>query len=394
MPELSITPTRDRGGVVVELSNQIDDRIKSALERRQQDGTLRSLSPRVADSGLIDLSNNDYLRIASHPQVLQAAKRATEEWGVSASASPLISGYTSEHSALELRLCEWAGFPFGLVWNSGYAANQAVLSQLPEKGDLVLADRLIHQSMISGLLRSGARLQRYRHLDCDHLESLLEKASPDRAVFVVTESVFSMDGDYPNLERIAELKERFGFIWIVDEAHAIGWYGKRGSGLVESVGIGKHVDVFVGTLGKGLGSMGAFTLFRKACYRDFFINFSGEFIYSTYLAPACAAGARAAVDLVESMEPDRLRWQERSRSLRRRIAGAQAGDSPIIPVEIGDNRETMKIAGLLRDRGFVVGAIRPPTVPAGSSRLRISLNMGLSDDQIDGLVASLQEVRQ
>jgi len=379
----------DRDAMVAPVESALG-RVNQRMAERAREGALRTLTPRSCNARLIDLSNNDYLRLASHPEVIAAGQAALERWGASASASPLISGYTADHASLEARLCEWAGFAHGLIWNTGHSANQAILSLLPQRGDLVLADRLIHQSMISGILRSGARLRRYRHRDLDHLETLLGGVRDRRQIFVVTESVFSMDGDYPDLAAMARLKERYGFLWIVDEAHALGWYGERGSGLVEACGVAEQVDVFVGTLGKALGSMGAFTLFRQACLRDFFVNFAGEFIYSTYLAPACAAVAKVAVDLIEE-RTNRLAWQSRSRDLRQAIQ-AVGGDSPIIPLITGSNEHTMRAAAQLRVRGFAVGAVRPPTVPAGEGRIRISLNTALTTDDESALIAAVKEV--
>lgn len=376
---------------MVEVVNHFWQDLDASLAQRDAEDLRRSLSPRSVESGLIDLSNNDYLRLSQHPDVIAAGQAALAKWGASASASPLISGYTEEHAALEQELAEWAGFTHGLVWNSGYAANQAVLGKLPKRGDLVLADRLIHQSMIDGVLRSGARLQRYRHLDLEHLEELLATHN-DRRIFVVTESVFSMDGDYPDLRAMAALKERYEFVWIVDEAHAIGWYGERGSGLAEAAGVAKAVDVFVGTLGKGLGSMGAFTLFHKVNLREYLINFAGEFIYSTYLAPACAAAARKAVEVASSMSDERVAWLKRSSEFRNSIASAPNGDSPIVPVMLPSAAATMRAATTLREYGFLVGAVRPPTVPDNSSRLRISLNTTLSKTDEIRLAMVLQEV--
>lgn len=401
-------------------------RIASALTAREEQGTLRKLRVRgavdeaaahlVGSNGVLaansaatpaqnpgnenifsdswrDLSGNDYLRLSRHPQVVAAAVSALGKWGVSSSGSPLISGYTSAHRELEERLCTWSGFGHGLVWNTGYAANQAVLSTLPQRGDIVLADRLIHNSMVAGLVHSGARLQRYRHCDIGHLEALLAQyATGGRQVFVVTESVFSMDGDYPDLRHMAALKERYGFFWIVDEAHALGWYGTRGSGLAEHCGVAAAVDVLVGTLGKGLGAMGAYTLFHDASLRAYLINFAGEFIYSTYLAPACAAAASAAVDIVEAGgAAERARLHALSRSVREILPGAPDGDSPIVPVLIGGAVQTLAIAERLRVGGFSVGAVRPPTVPEGGSRLRLSLHAQLTAKNIATLAQAIKE---
>ena len=257
------------------------DRLTTPLFDRRDAGLTRKLRTFSPSEKTLNLANNDYLGLANHPKVIASAKRSLEKYGCSSSASPLITGFGPAHSELLETLKEWHGFESGMIWNSGYVANQALLGSIPRKDDLILADRLIHKSMISGILSSGARLMRYRHCDTGHLEELLEKnTTGDRIVFVVTESVFSMDGDYPDLEKIAELKERYDFFWIVDEAHALGWYGKRGSGLVEQFGVAESVDALVGTLGKALGSMGAYALFRDEVVERYLTNFADEFIYS------------------------------------------------------------------------------------------------------------------
>ena len=343
------------------------------------------------------LADNDYLGLSRHPEVVAAAQAATERWGASSAASPLISGYTEEHEALERELTAWCGFSHGLVWNTGFAANAAVLGHLPKPGDLVFADRLIHASMISGLLASGARLLRYPHLDLDKLESLLEKhRDHDGVVWVVTESVFSMDGDYPNLRRLAELKRRYGFILVIDEAHATGWYGSSGAGLVEAAGVADAVDILVGTMGKGLGGFGAYTLFHDELFRRHLINFAGEFIYSTYLPPACAAAARASVRVVRGfsetyrteLHAQSRRWRE---VLRGVVEAVPEGDSPIIPVPLGEAGRTLVAAESLARAGWQVGAVRPPTVPAGGARLRLSLKAGLPAGEPERFAEALRK---
>lgn len=378
------------GTASLSASSLLAERLAAGLEARRLQGLQRELRVRQPGSHVLDLSNNDYLRLSQHPEVKAAAIAATEQWGCSSSASPLISGYTAAHESLLETLKAWYGFSSGMLWNTGYAANQAVLSQLPQRGDLVLADRLIHNSMINGLLASGARLQRYRHLDMAHLEELLSNAGEgERAVFVVTESVFSMDGDYPDLRVMAELKARHGFVWIVDEAHAIGWYGKSGSGLAEAIGVTGHIDVLVGTLGKGLGSMGAFTLFHDDALRRHLLNHAGEFIYSTYLPPACAVAAEAAIGLVRA-EPGRCgRLCALSRRFRGMLPAAPAGDSPIVPVPVDDPVEA---ADSLRERGILAGAVRPPTVPEDEGRLRVSLHADLTESELQPIAAAIKEV--
>jgi len=370
------------------LTTPLFDRRDAGLTR-----TLRTFSP---NEKTLNLANNDYLSLASHPKVIESAKRSLEKYGCSSSASPLITGFGPAHSELLETLKEWHGFESGMVWNSGYVANQALLGSIPRKDDLVLADRLIHKSMISGILASGARLMRYRHCDTGHLEELLEKnATGDRIVFVVTESVFSMDGDYPDLKKIAELKERYGFFWIVDEAHALGWYGKRGSGLIEQFGVTKSVDALVGTLGKALGSMGAYALFHDEVVERYLTNFADEFIYSTYLAPSAASAATAAIECIRDMEEDRELMHLRSIFFRKRLIekgfSVSLGDSPIVSIALGEPDATVKAAEALQKRGIRVGAVRPPTVPEGTSRLRISLKANLSETDLTEIVNTLAE---
>jgi 8-amino-7-oxononanoate synthase len=299
---------------------------------------------------------------------------------------------------LTAALGAWHGFPYGLLWSSGYAANSAVLGLLPRRGDLVLADRLIHHSMIAGLLRSGARLQRYEHLDLGHLEELLKKnPSTERTVFVVTETVFSMDGDYPDLARLAELKRRHNFCLIVDEAHALGWHGPDGAGLVRAAGIADAVDVLIGTFGKTLASGGAYTLFRDATVRDYLVNFAGEFIYSTALSPLNVAAASAALDRVRALASEQPHWHAVSRDLRARLRAAgwaaPDGDSAIVPVKLGGADDAMSLTAALRAKGILVGAVRPPTVPAGTSRLRLSLKRTFSEADAQRLLTAMAEWR-
>ena len=362
-------------------------------------GRERVLAVVPARADFVDLSANDYLSLARDAAVKAGAIRAVGAWGASSSASPLITGYKGVHAELERELCAWLGFRCGLVWNTGYAANCCVLGTLPQAGDRIFADRLIHNSMIAGILKSGARFQRYRHNDAAHLRELLEKTRAEGfagTTFVATESVFSMDGDYPDLAAMARLREEFGFVWIVDEAHATGWFGKNGGGLIDALGLAGEVDVLVGTLGKSLGAAGAYTLFNDETLRRYLVNFGAEFIFSTYLPPAAVGAALAAVRRVRGFSAEERaampalsrRWRARLREI---APGVPDGDSPVVPVPVGAETETMRVAARLRERGFRVGAIRPPTVPAGTSRLRLSLNRTLTDAQLERFADALRE---
>ncbi len=359
----------------------------------------RKISAENENENLIDLSSNNYLSLGNADEICAGAISAVEKFGASSSASPLISGYKKIHAELEKTLCDWLGFEFGLVWNSGFTANSCIFSTLPQRGDLIFADRLIHNSVIAGTLKSSAKFQRFRHNDVAHLRALLEKNARQKnfsgTIFVVTESVFSMDGDSPNFEEFTALKDDFDFVWIVDEAHATGWFGENGGGKIDELNLAKKVDILVGTLGKSLGSAGAYTLFHDEIFRKILINFGPEFIFSTFLPPSAAGAALAAIRKVQNFtksERENLlslsgKWRSR---LQKIVPEIPNGNSPVIPIPIGSESDAMKISALLQERGFRVGAIRPPTVPAGTSRLRISLNRNLGNADLENFESALK----
>jgi 8-amino-7-oxononanoate synthase len=372
-------------------------RLRQSLAQREGSSLRRKLSARASADTRINLADNDYLALSHDPVVVAAGVAALQEWGASSSASPLVTGYTEIHQKLEHTLAAWQGYEQGLVMNTGFSANSAVLGGLPKKGDLILADRLVHASMLDGIMASGARLRRFAHNDLDALELMLhEEPALDGVIFVVTESVYSMDGDSPDLKRLASLRKRFGFCWVLDEAHATGWYGTTGSGLQEEQGAFAAADIVVGTLGKGLGSQGAYVLSHASEVRDSLINFAGEFVYSTYLAPSCAAAALAAVERVKGMSGERAELHALSHAWRDGLLEAgfavPSGDSPIIPLILGDSDVTLKYATALRAAGFMVSAIRPPTVPVRTGRIRISLRRGLSPSVLSSFLTALKGV--
>ena len=372
-------------------------RLRESLAQREGSSLRRKLTARASADTRVNLADNDYLGMSRDPAVVAAGIAALQEWGASSSASPLVTGYTEIHQKLEQTLAAWQGYAHGLVMNTGFSANSAVLGGLPKKGDLILADRLVHASMLDGIMASGARLRRFAHNDLDALELMLhEEPALDGVIFVVTESVYSMDGDSPDLKRLASLRKRFGFCWVLDEAHATGWYGSTGSGLQEAQGAFAAADIVVGTLGKGLGSQGAYVLSHAPEVRDALINFAGEFVYSTYLAPSCAAAALAAVDRVKGMSAERAELHALSQAWRDGLVEAgfavPSGDSPIIPLILGDSDVTLKYATVLRAAGFMVSAIRPPTVPVRTGRIRISLRRGLSPAVLSSFVSALKGV--
>ena len=372
-------------------------RLRQSLAQREGSSLRRKLTARASADTRVNLADNDYLGLSRDLAVVAAGVAALHEWGASSSASPLVTGYTEIHQQLEQTLAAWQGYAHGLVMNTGFSANSAVLGGLPKKGDLILADRLVHASMLDGIMASGARLRRFAHNDLDALELMLhEEPALDGVIFVVTESVYSMDGDSPDLKRLASLRKRFGFCWVLDEAHATGWYGATGSGLQEAQGAFASADIVVGTLGKGLGSQGAYVLSHAPEVRDALINFAGEFVYSTYLAPSCAAAALAAVERVKGMSAERAELHALSHAWRDGLVEAgfavPSGDSPIIPLILGDSDVTLKYATALRAAGFMVSAIRPPTVPVRTGRIRLSLRRGLSPAVLASFISALKGV--
>lgn len=376
-----------------DLTGFLSERAEEALAEREAAGLLRTTRPWTPDGKILNLADNDYLGLASHPEVKAAAAEAIERYGCSASAAPLVTGFRPPHLRLVERIAAWYDVSPAhvLPWNSGYAANHAILGLLPQKGDLVLADRLVHHSMLAGILASGARLRRYPHLDLDQLQRLLERRPPGQATFVATETVFSMDGDLPDLARLADLRQRHRFVLVLDEAHALGWYGKRGAGLAEKEKLVEQADVLVGTLGKALGSQGAYAVFRDSAVKRRVENFAGEYVFSTFLAPAAAAAATKAMDLAEALAPEGSARRQASAAFRQDLRAeglpAPEGDSPIVPIPLGQADVVTKAANLLEEDGLKVAAIRPPTVPRGTARLRLSLKAGLSLEDLAARLA-------
>ena len=381
------------------MNPKLRQRMEKLLAQREADGLLRTLKVRSATDVRVNLADNDYLNLSHDSELIAAATSALNKWGASSSASPLVTGYTELHQELEKTLAQWHGYAHGLILNTGFSANTAVLGGLPQKGDIVLADKLIHASMLEGILSSGATLRRFPHNDLDVLESMIgESKETDVPLFVVTESVYSMDGDCPDLLRISKLKERYNFCWVLDEAHATGWHGQTGSGMQEEQGVRAAADIVVGTLGKALGSQGAYVLCHDVVIKNMIINFAAEFIYSTYLSPASAAAGLAAVTRTKNLAHERAQLQQLSRDWRKalREAGFTAPDchSPIIPLIIGDIKKTQLYAEALRSAGFIVSVIRPPTVPVNSARIRISLSRGLKLGHLEKFISTLKGVAQ
>jgi 8-amino-7-oxononanoate synthase len=329
--------------------------------------------------------SNNYLGLATHPDVVAAAHAALDHYGASAVSSRLISGHMAAHADLEATLARWKRVEAALVFSTGYQANVGVLTTLLGPQDVVLSDELNHASIIDGCRLSRARIVVYRHNDLEHLKDCLAETEGAPRRVVVTESVFSMDGDRAPLVDIADLCDRFGAWLMVDEAHAAGVFGPRGAGLAAECGITDRVAVHVGTLGKALGSFGAYVAGSRHLI-DLLVNRSRPFIFTTGLPPASAAAARAAIEVVER-EPERARGllaRAARLGAELRAAGLSVphADSQILPVLLGEAERAVAVGTRLLEEGVYVAAIRPPTVPKGTSRLRVSLMATHSEGDI------------
>jgi 8-amino-7-oxononanoate synthase len=345
--------------------------------------------PDPQSPGLLSFCSNDYLAMATHPALAAAAAATAAEEGFGASASRLVAGDLPAHRALEAALAAFTGRPAALVFPSGYQANQGVLSALAGPGDLIVSDAANHASLIDGCRLSRAEVRVYPHVDVDVARTALTSGTHRRR-FLVTESLFSMAGDIAPLPRLAATAADRDAVLVVDEAHALGVLGPGGRGACAAAGV--VPDVLIGTLGKALGAAGGFAAGPQVL-RAFLINRARTFIYTTGIAPPVAAAARASLELVAGPEGDARRT--RLFALVERLAGAlgeKVPPGPIFPVLVGSDARALLVSSALRARGIFVPAIRPPTVPEGSARLRITLSSAHEPADIDALAVALREV--
>ncbi len=379
--------------------------IKDFLRQRKEEGLLRQLCPASARRGcvisfngkkFIDFSSNDYLGFSCHPRLIEAGKKALDEFGASSSASRLLSGDLLIHHQLEEKTAHFKRKEAALVFNTGYQANVGIISALYGKSDCIFSDRLCHASIIDGIFLSGAKHFRYRHNDSSHLELLLKKERGKfKRALIITETIFSMDGDRALLGELACLKEKYDCQLMVDEAHATGIFGENGSGVVEEEGVEKKVDFIMGTFSKALGSFGAYLAASKKV-KEYLVNTCRSFIYSTALPPPVIACNLAALDLV-GKEPWRRKSLLGCAAYLRDALGKKGfqikGCSQIIPVIIGENPRAVKLTESLQEQGYWILPIRPPTVPRGQSRLRISLNYFHDQEILNRFIEVIANVR-
>ena len=341
------------------------------------------------------LNSNDYLGLANHPRVIRRAEEALRTWGFGSPASRLISGHMAIHRQLEEELASFKGEEDALLFPTGYMTNLGVLTSVVEPGDRVLSDEHNHASIVDACRLTRADVRVYPHGDVDAVRAALASLPPRRRAFVVTDAVFSMDGDIAPLPALREAADAAGAWLVVDEAHATGVLGGTGRGIREHFGGALPVEVVIGTLGKALGGQGGFAAGSRA-FVDLLRNRARTFIYSTALLPVACAGVLEALAILRE-EPKRVaslrgKAQRARESLRARGLDVDAGETPILPVLLGGAERATAVSAALMDRGYFVTAIRPPTVAQGTSRLRVVVNEPHTDEQLEAFATALAEV--
>ena len=403
--------------------NSFDEELHRRLDAIREQGLHRELrrveSPqgpriRIAGRELINFSSNDYLGLANHPALKAAAVRAVEKFGAGAGASRLVCGSLAPFHELEEALAAFKATEAALTFATGYATALGTITALLGKDDIIITDKLIHASIVDAAKLCGAKLRIFAHNDVNDLEEILKWATQvprpsslvPRHILIVTESVFSMDGDHAPLREMVALKEKYGAWLMVDEAHATGLYGANRRGLAEELGVSDRVEIQMGTLGKALGASGGYVCGSRALI-DFLVNRARSFIFSTAPVPAAAAATTAGVQLVQSTEGSTRRdqlWRHvqvlgddvrrlkssAGESQRLLTSSPTNHSSAIIPLIVGDESQAVATASALRERGFFVPAIRYPTVARGSARLRITLTATHTANDIAELTRALK----
>ncbi len=346
---------------------------------------------------LLLMCANDYLGLAGHPALREAACAAMNRYGFGSGASRLVSGTSALHRELEQKIALFKGTEAALAFNSGYAANTGIIPAIAGEGDVILSDSLNHASIIDGCRLSKAEVKVYRHCDVTHVEDLLKKSFSAHRTLIVTDGVFSMDGDIAPLRELASLAEKYGSVLMVDDAHATGVLGDTGRGTTEHFGLAGQVPVQMGTLGKALGSFGAFAAGGRALI-DYLVNRSRSFIFSTALPPMVCAASIAALDIVDREPERRKKLQEnRERFVQGLLSlGVAVTDSetPIVPLMIGGSEQAVMVGEKLLEYGIYAAAIRPPTVPVGTARIRTAITATHTAEDIDNALGIFDRLKR
>jgi 8-amino-7-oxononanoate synthase len=382
---------------VAELADEVLGAIRARGTYRRMRVLDGAQGPRMRVDGreVLVFAGSNYLDLAHHPEVVEASARAARELGCAAGGSRLITGNLAAHEALEDELAEFLGTESALVWGTGYMANVGVLPALAGPGDAIVSDALNHASIIDGCRLARADVHVFRHGDLGHLEEVLRAvATPGRRVVLAVDGVYSMDGDVAPLAGIVALARAHGAILVLDDAHGTGTLGKRGRGSAELFGVEDGVDVLVGTLGKALGSFGAFVAGSEKL-RDLLVNVARSFIFSCALAPPQVEAARAALRVVRREPWRREALQANAERLRRRLGARGVPTAPstthVVPVVVGENAATMSVCERLLERGFFAQGVRHPTVPEGTARLRLTPMATHAQAEVDALADAVAE---
>lgn len=379
----------------------IDDEITS-IRRNSLFRTLTEIAsgqdPEVLIGGkkCVLLASNGYLGLSTDPRVVGASRRALDKYGTGSGGSRLVSGSSDLHAELEAKIAEFKSTEAAILFSSGYLANVGTISSLVGEGDTVFSDELNHASIIDGCRLSRAEIKVYSHLDVDSLSDLLSRHRGDGRRLIVTDTVFSMDGDLVDLGALCDVSERYGCTLMIDEAHAMGVLGKRGSGATEHFGVESRVPVVMGTLSKAVGSLGGYVAGSRKLI-DFIRNRVRSYIFDTSLPPACVAASIEAIDIIEK-EP------QRRDHLMELVSGFKAGlgdmefsvlpsSSAIVPVLTGEPEPTLEFSAALRERGIYTPAVRPPSVPAGKCRIRASLMATHTKEHVARALSAFGEAR-
>jgi 8-amino-7-oxononanoate synthase len=379
-----------------EINAQLTQRKADDLYRsRVQLQSAQGVRVKIDGTQVLSFCSNDYLGLANHPDIARAMTQCVEQYGVGSGASHLVDGHHLEHECLEQELAKFTGREKALLFSTGYMANIGVIAALLDRKDTVLQDKLNHASLIDGGILSQALFKRYRHSDMSHLETQLASAKGKK--LVVTDGVFSMDGDTAPLVEIANLCQQHDAWLMVDDAHGFGTMGQYGAGLVAALNLtSQQVPVVVGTLGKAFGTSGAFVA-GDADTIDYILQFARPYIYTTATPPAIAAATRAALKLVINGDERRAQLNTNIAQLRAGIEGLglnlMASSTAIQPILVGSNERALQLSTELKQRGLLVTAIRPPTVPVGTARLRITLSAAHSKEDIDELLNAFEDIQ-
>ena len=349
----------------------------------------------IEGRSFLSFCSNNYLGLANHPSVVKAVKDAVEEYGWGAGASRLVSGNMILHEALEDTISRFKGKEAAIVFPTGYMANLGAITSLVSNGDLVICDKLNHASIIDGCRLSGADFRVYAHCNMDKLENILKKASQYNRKLIVTDSVFSMDGDLAPLPDIVRIATEYNAMIMVDEAHGTGVFGENGRGVVEHFNLNKEIDVVMGTLSKAIGSLGGYVS-GDIDLISYLRNKARSFMYTTALPPAVCAASIAGINLIQEDPSMRESLWYNVRFIKDKLRSLNinmiSSESQIIPILIGDAQKAVEISTLLYEKGILIPAIRPPTVPANSSRLRMTVMSSHTQGDLESLFEVLSEV--